>query len=136
MTTSSGSAAPSEWPGQRLGLNREGRGSVARAGRRIAALLIDFAFCYVIYFAFFFENPFASSIIFFIEQVVLMSTLGGGLGHLLLGMRVVRLNGGYAGWWRPALRTILLMLVVPAVIWDSDQRGLHDVFAGTVLVKR
>src|SRR6185436_7444585 len=79
VTTSSGSATPSEWPGQRLGFNREGRGSVARPGRRIAALLIDFAFCYVIYFAFFFENPFASSIIFFIEQVVLMSTLGGGL---------------------------------------------------------
>jgi uncharacterized RDD family membrane protein YckC len=132
----SGGAAPSEWPGERLGLHREGHGSIARSGRRIAALLIDFAFCYVIYFAFFFDNPFASSIIFFIEQVVLMITLGGGLGHLLLGMRVVRLDGSYAGWWRPIVRTLLLMLVIPAVIWNSDQRGLHDVFAGTVLVRR
>ncbi|MCS5720490.1 RDD family protein [Herbiconiux sp. CPCC 203407] len=136
MTTTSGGAAPSDWPGERLGFNREGRGSVARPGRRILALLIDFAFCYVIYVAFFFENPWASSVIFLIEQVVLMATLGGGLGHLLLGMRVVRLNGAYAGWWRPIVRTVLLVLVVPAVIWDSDQRGLHDVFSGTVLVKR
>lgn len=136
MTSPSGGAAPSDWPGERLGFNREGRGSVARPGRRILALLIDFAFCYVIYFAFFYENSWASSVIFLIEQVVLMTTLGGGLGHLLLGMRVVRLNGAYAGWWRPIVRTVLLMLVIPAVIWDSDQRGLHDVFSGTVLVKR
>ena len=25
-------------------------------------------------------------------------------------------------------------LVIPAVIWDADQRGLHDKAAGTVLV--
>ena len=136
MATTSGGAAPSQWPGERLGFQREGHGSIARPGRRILALLIDFAFCYVIYFAFFYENPWASSVIFLVEQVVLMATLGGGLGHLLLGMRVVRLDGSYAGWWRPIVRTVLLILVIPAVIWDSDQRGLHDVFSGTVLVKR
>ncbi|MCU1514874.1 MAG: hypothetical protein JWO10_1964, partial [Microbacteriaceae bacterium] len=38
--------------------------------------------------------------------------------------------------WRPALRTVLLSLVIPAVIWDLDQRGLHDKAAGTVLVRR
>ncbi|MDO9399020.1 MAG: RDD family protein [Herbiconiux sp.] len=133
---SSRGAAPSEWPGQRLGLNREGHGSIARGGRRIAALLIDFAFCYVIYFAFFFGNDWASLVIFAIEQIVLLVTLGGGLGHLLLGMRVVRLDGSWAGWWRPIVRTALLVVIVPAVIWDSDQRGLHDVFAGTMLVRR
>ncbi|WP_414172416.1 RDD family protein [Clavibacter tessellarius] len=37
--------------------------------------------------------------------------------------------------WRPALRTVLLCLVVPAVVWNADQRGLHDVFSGTVLVR-
>jgi hypothetical protein len=31
---------------------------------------------------------------------------------------------------------VLLVLIIPAVIWDSDQRGLHDVFAGTMLIKR
>ncbi|WP_291052166.1 RDD family protein [Herbiconiux sp.] len=136
MTTSTGGAAPSQWPGERLGFNREGHGSVARPGRRIAGLLIDFAFCYVIYFAFFFGNDWASLVIFMIEQIVLLVTLGGGIGHLVLGMRLVRLDGGYAGWWRPILRTVLLVLIIPAVIWDSDQRGLHDVFSGTVLVKR
>lgn len=136
MTTSTGGAAPSQWPGERLGFNREGHGSIARPGRRIAALLIDFAVCYVVYLAFFFGNDWASLVIFVIEQIVLLVTLGGGIGHLLLGLRLVRLNGGYAGWWRPILRTVLLVVIIPAVIWDSDQRGLHDVFSGTVLVKR
>ena len=135
-TASSGGAAPSEWPGERLGFRREGRGSVARPGRRILALLIDFAFCYVIYFAFFFGNDWASLVIFVIEQVVLLTLLGGGIGHLLLGLRLVQIDGSWAGWWRPALRTVLLVLLIPALIWDSDQRGLHDVFAGTVLVRR
>jgi uncharacterized RDD family membrane protein YckC len=29
----------------------------------------------------------------------------------------------------------LLLLLVPAVIWDRDGRGLHDKLAGTLLVR-
>jgi uncharacterized RDD family membrane protein YckC len=35
-----------------------------------------------------------------------------------------------------AIRTALLCLAVPALIFDSDSRGLHDRVAGTVLVRR
>jgi hypothetical protein len=35
-----------------------------------------------------------------------------------------------------AVRTVLLCLAVPALIWDRDQRGLHDKAAQTVLVRR
>jgi hypothetical protein len=31
---------------------------------------------------------------------------------------------------------VLLCIVIPAVIWDSDQRGMHDRLSGTVLVRR
>jgi hypothetical protein len=31
--------------------------------------------------------------------------------------------------------TALLCIVIPAVIWDADHRGLHDKIAGTVLVR-
>jgi hypothetical protein len=27
------------------------------------------------------------------------------------------------------------VIVIPAVIWDADQRGLHDKAAGTVLIR-
>jgi hypothetical protein len=33
------------------------------------------------------------------------------------------------------VRTVLLCLVLPAVVWDSSGRGLHDVAAGTVIVR-
>lgn len=124
-----------EYPGKRLGRPPEGLGSVARPGRRIAALLIDFALCFLIYSAFFYESNWASLAIFAVEQITLIVLLGGGVGHLALGMRVVRLDGSWAGPWRPVLRTALLSLLIPAVIWDADQRGLHDVFAGTVLIR-
>ena len=73
--------------------------------------------------------------IFAVMQYVLIVTLGGSVGHVVLGMRVRPLTGGYVSLWRPALRTVLLCLVVPAVVWNADQRGLHDVFSGTVLVR-
>ena len=59
---------------------------------------------------------------------------GGSIGHLLLGMRVVPVTGGPLAWWRGIVRTVLLCLVIPAVIWDRDQRGMHDRGAGTLLV--
>ena len=34
-----------------------------------------------------------------------------------------------------ALRTALLLLLVPALITDRDGRGLHDRAAGTVVVR-
>jgi hypothetical protein len=33
------------------------------------------------------------------------------------------------------IRTVLLIAVIPALIWDLDTRGLHDKFAGTVPVR-
>mgnify|MGYP007095266205 CR=1 FL=1 len=38
--------------------------------------------------------------------------------------------GGWVGLWRPIVRTALLCLVIPAVIWDADQRGLHGGLGG------
>jgi uncharacterized RDD family membrane protein YckC len=68
-------------------------------------------------------------------QLAFLIPFGGSIGHLAMGMRVVNLQNRWAGAWRPIVRTLLLALLIPAVIWDADQRGLHDVFAGTVLVR-
>ena len=129
------SSPVNRWPGERLRRPESGRGSVARGGRRIAAILIDFAICFVIYSMFFFGNSWASLILFVIEQYVFLVLFGGSIGHLALGLRLTKLDGDRAGFWRPAMRTLLLALLIPAVIWDADQRGLHDVFPGTILVR-
>jgi uncharacterized RDD family membrane protein YckC len=68
-------------------------------------------------------------------QIVFIPTIGGSIGHRLLGLRVVALTGGWVGLWRPVVRSVLLGIVVPALVWDSDQRGFHDKIAGTVIIR-
>jgi len=127
---------PQDWPGKRLGLPQSGPRSVGRLGRRLAALAIDWACAVLISVAFFSYDPLATLGVFAVVQIVFLLTAGGSPGHLLLGLRVVPVAGGYLGWWRPFARTILLCLLIPAVIWDRDQRGLHDRLIGSILVRR
>lgn len=128
-------SAQPRWPGERLGLPASGPRSVARLGRRIGALCIDWAIALVLSIAFFDANSWVTLGIFAVEQLVFLWTVNGSIGHLLLRMRVVPVVPGRLGLWRPVVRTALLCLAVPAVIWDTDQRGLHDRLAGTVLVR-
>lgn len=126
---------PGSYPGERIGLPQTGRGSLATPGRRVWAILIDWACAVLISVAFFAYDPIATLAVFAIVQVVFIPTIGGSPGHRVLGMRVQRLGGTWTGLWRPIVRTLLLVLVIPAVIWDADNRGLHDKAAGTVLVR-
>lgn len=138
--------APSSYPGERLGLPDSGSGSIARVGRRIGALLIDYVAATIIATGFLgFDQwalpgeagltQFAPMAVFAILQIVFIPTIGGSPGHRLLGMRLVMVSGGWVGLWRPIVRTLLLVVVIPAVIWDADQRGLHDKAVGTVLIR-
>ncbi len=127
--------AESSYPGERLGLPNQGRGSIARVGRRLAALVIDWACATVISIAFFSFDSWATMAIFAIVQIVFIPLIGGSPGHRIMGLRLIRLGGGWTGLWRPIVRTALLVLVIPAAIWDTDQRGLHDKAAGTVLIR-
>ncbi|NLA65553.1 MAG: RDD family protein, partial [Leucobacter sp.] len=68
-------------------------------------------------------------------QIIFIPTIGGSLGHRLVGLHVVSIAGGWVGLWRPIVRTLLLVLVIPVLVWDSDQRGFHDKIAGTVLIR-
>ena len=134
-----GDLAPSVYPGERLGVPRDGSGSVARAGRRIVALLIDWGSAMLITLLFASYNSFTytwlTPVVFLVLQVIFIPTIGGSIGHRLLGMRVLALAGGWVGIWRPIVRSVLLTLVIPALVWDSDQRGFHDKIAGTILLR-
>ena len=134
-----GDLEPSRWPGERLGLPDSGPGSVGRVGRRLAAIAIDWASATLIALLF---APYSSVLhswltlaIFALMQVLFIPTIGGSVGHRLLGMRIVPIAGGWVGFWRPVVRTLLLVIVIPAIVWDSDQRGFHDKVAGTVLIR-
>jgi len=138
--------AVNSYPGERLGLPVSGTRSIGRPGRRIGALLIDYIAATIIATAFLgFEqfalpgeaglSQFAPMAVFAVLQILFIPTAGGSPGHRILGLRVVRLDGGWVGLWRPVVRTLLLIVVIPAVIWDADQRGLHDKAVGTVLIR-
>ena len=81
------------------------------------------------------QRSFATWLLFLVLQIVAITIIGGSIGHRLLGCYVAPLAGGWVGLWRPAVRSILLALVIPAIVWDSDQRGFHDKVAGTVLLR-
>jgi uncharacterized RDD family membrane protein YckC len=126
----------SKYPGERLGLPESGPGSIARAGRRIAALMIDWGIALLISNFAFGGNSWATLGIFAVEQILLVGTLGYSIGHRAAGISVVRPGGGAPGPLAALVRAVLLCLVVPAVIFDPDQRGLHDKAMNTLLVRR
>ena len=133
-----GDLDPSKWPGERLGLPNEGSFSIGRVGRRIGAIILDWVAALMITMLFsvpeLYEG-FVTGAIFAIMQIVFIPTIGGSIGHRVFGLRIIRLGGGWVGLWRPAVRTVLLMLIIPVLVWDSDQRGFHDKIAGTALVR-
>jgi uncharacterized RDD family membrane protein YckC len=126
----------SKYPGERLGLPEAGPGSIARAGRRILAICIDWGIALLISNFAFGGNPWATLAVFAIEQTLLIGTLGYSIGHRVAGIHVVGPGGGPAGPLPALVRSLLLCLVIPAVIFDPDQRGLHDKAMNTILVRR
>lgn len=131
-----GSGADGPRPGSRLGLPESGPGSLASLVRRVLALCLDWAVCLLISAAFFGGDPTATLAVFAVENVLLVATIGHTLGHRVLGIHVRRASGAApVGLARAALRTLLVCLVIPAVVWDGDGRGLHDRSAGTLIVR-
>jgi uncharacterized RDD family membrane protein YckC len=134
------------YPGQHLGLPEFGAGSVAGWSRRVGALVIDWLACSIIAIAFFyhpqaghtaavFSQPrLWTPVVFGAQDFVLTALTGVTIGKRLLGLRVIRLDGRPVGLWALP-RTVLLMLVVPAMIMDRDLRGLQDKAAGTAVVR-
>ena len=56
--------------------------------------------------------------------------------ELVTRIAVVRLDGKQLNLLLAVLRTVLICLVVPPLVFNRDQRGLHDMAAGTVTIKR
>ena len=105
--------------------------SPASFSRRIGALGIDW-FCCLLLARALTDNQWAPLGVFAVENLLLLTTLGATFGQRLLRLRVVRLGTPGPVPPLPALiRTALLVLVIPAVVWDREGRGLHDKAAKT-----
>jgi uncharacterized RDD family membrane protein YckC len=133
------SSGASRYPGERLGRPQTGPGSVGRFGRRLVGVAVDWGFSLLIATGLLRPlgwGSFAPLAGFLTIHVLLVGTAGFTPGHGVVGLRVARLDGGLPGPVRSLVRSVLLCLVIPAFVWDADQRGLHDKAAGTIVVRR
>jgi uncharacterized RDD family membrane protein YckC len=136
-----------DYPGKKFGLPVSGPSSVAPMGRRLIALLVDWVLCYLIASSIVRHNVFTVTdahyqdaqwvaLLLFVFEVYLLTAISGlTVGKRLLGLRTIRTNGGRPGFKWAALRTLLLLFVVPACLTDRDTRGLHDRAADTIVVR-
>jgi uncharacterized RDD family membrane protein YckC len=126
--------------GEQLGLPQEGPGSIARPGRRLGALAVDWGLCLLIAYGLLTDGYDQATgnwalLIFFVLSALTVGTLGFTPGKRLFGLRVVSADTGRVAPLRVLARTVLLCLAIPPLIWDRDGRGLHDRVAKTVEIR-
>jgi|SRR3954469_881798 uncharacterized RDD family membrane protein YckC len=138
--------APQTYRGEQLGLPRDGRGSLAPTGARLGAFMVD-AIASGLVAALFVHKAGAhgvaqrlpgtwSLIPFALDYIVGVLVAGRTLGMHLFGLRVIRVSKDVAvDPLRAVGRTALLALLVPALVFDRDNRGMHDRLTDTAVVR-
>jgi uncharacterized RDD family membrane protein YckC len=138
--------APQAYRGEKLGLPGSGSGSLAATGPRLGAFLVD-SIASGLVAALFVHRSGTSSVAdrlpgtwslvpFALDYVIGLLVAGRSAGMYLFGLRVVRVSAPVAvGPLRAVGRTALLLLFVPALIFDRDGRGLHDRLTDTAVVR-
>ncbi|GAA3734717.1 putative RDD family membrane protein YckC [Spinactinospora alkalitolerans] len=126
--------------GNRLGLPETGSGSVPGMGRRLAAIFLDWLLSLAVTYALFGADTSAVAnitlLVFAVSTIGLLTLFGTTVGKRMVGIRIAATGERPVPWpVAMAVRTVLLCLVIPAVIYDRDQRGLHDRAAGTVTLR-
>lgn len=131
-----------EYPGQDMGRPQYGKGAIARPLPRLIAFCLDWFLIEGIFWVLA-QGPLSGVntalvdsvqlVIFWLYLVSAVGFMGHTLGHLVMGMQVQRLDGQPAGWLTALIRQSMVMLILPVVIMDANQRGLHDQARHTVL---
>jgi uncharacterized RDD family membrane protein YckC len=134
-----GTTAAPTYRGERLGLPEIGPGSMASTGLRVIALTIDWFACLVLARVLFGApdstlSSFGTLFVFFVEVTLLTWLAGASFGQRIVGLRVVG-RSRRLGFTGAAIRTLLICLVIPPLIWDTDGRGLHDRAVDSVVVR-
>ena len=110
-------------------------------GRRMLGVLIDWLMSYAIAIGFFVEFGESSmgAVVFliFTAQYLLFAVLGGATpGHRVVGLKIVRFSdGGMPTPLQALIRTGLLVLIVTAITFDQNGRGINERLSNTVLVR-
>jgi uncharacterized RDD family membrane protein YckC len=111
----------------------------APLSRRFGGLMIDWLLCLLA--SGLFANPrlqpWAPVAVLVAEYTFFVGFFGQTPGMFVVRIRCVRYpDGGPLGVARAFVRGLLLALLVPALIMDRDQRGLHDRAVGSIMVSQ
>ena len=80
---------------------------------------------------------FRSTLVIFALEIILLTWLtGSSFGQRILGIAVVTDSGQRLALWRTIVRTVLICLVIPALVYDSQGRGIQDLAVGSRVVLR
>ena len=120
------------------GLPEAGPGSVAPTGPRLGAFLVDVVLSSLI--AALFTAPDLprnrSLLVFAVLYFGFTVLVGQTPGMRLAKLRVVRVDRtASVGVWRAAVRTLGVILLIPALIRDREGRSLHDRLTQTAVVR-
>jgi uncharacterized RDD family membrane protein YckC len=129
-------------PGERFGLPATGVGAAAGFGRRLAGVTVDWLLAYVLTLAVLGLDALGGTTIgwwvlavWFVLTVIPTAFFGMTPGMVAVGIRVARVDMAATVGFRAILRTVLLGLVLPPVIRDSDGRGWHDRATQTIVIR-
>lgn len=133
-----------EYPGESLGLPEHGPGSLARMGRRLAALMLDWLIAYglaALAMAFGLVKATMLStavlVIWFVLGAVAVRLFSFTPGQFACRLLVTSVDQRvHVGIGRAVVRGLLIAFVVPALFVDSDGRGIQDRITATAIVRR
>lgn len=147
--------------GNRLGLPESGPGSVPGVMRRLVGLALDWSLSVLLVsvalsvgligqdltaaaaaggeeeaLALTNFTTLSTLVVYAAMNIVLLTLFGTTIGRRIVGVGITATGERSWPWFvSMALRTLLLCLVIPAVVYDRDTRGLHDRAAGTIATR-
>ena len=116
-------------------------------GRRMLGITIDWLAAYAITLGFFsgggslLERSRGAGgtvlIVLALEYLILVSLGGSSFGHRIVGLKVVRFSdGGAVTPIQALIRTALMIIIITAITFDENGRGVNERLSNSVLVKR
>ena len=116
-------------------------------GRRMLGITIDWLAAYAVTLGFFAgSGTFLERsrgiggtvlLVLALEYLILVSLGGSSFGHRIVGLKVVRFSdGGVATPVQALIRTLLMVVIITAITFDENGRGVNERLSNTVLVRR
>ena len=116
-------------------------------GRRMLGITIDWFAAYAVTLGFFagggtfLERTRGAGgtvlIVLTLEYLILVTLTGSSFGHRIMGLKVIRFSdGGAVTPLQALIRTVLMIIIITAITFDENGRGVNERLSNTVLVKR